>query len=1288
MKAARNFLIFCFGFFSIAAQTLLFREFITTFEGNDIGVGMFFGSWLLWIGVGALVVYGSKRLSYLLSRKAELWFLLYIPAFLLQLFLILHGRRIAGVESFELFSVGTLVLMAILANGPVSLITGILFPVICKWVSDEKKKDVSEEQRSGLAVSWVYILEAAGSFAGGLAVTVLLGTGVEFGRVFFILIFLVALSVFLVQCARGVNKWSILLPVFAVCCMLTAVDKDVSGYIRRSRWVGLLGKRPMAGSFQTAQAEYLYGFHDDQFVIVSQGGTHEVIPDDGSAARAAAICLCQNPDAQKVMVVGGDLNLCKEFLKLVQIEHVTWIHPDTKYVQKIESVIPAELWSGEKRLFRPGEDIRMHLSESTSTYDIVILNLPQATSSVLNRYYSLEFYELVKSSLKVDGLLAVGTAGGENVMGGELINLGASVKLTLSKVFSNLVITPGEQTWFLTSDSEHLTGQPGILRDRLASIEEIEDIFPPEGLYSVYLPERASKALAAYDSANLPEKLLVNRDVRPLANLYSLLLAAKQSGSTVTHFIKGVGLAGVWFFIIPVLVLFALRSLYVAREPLSAVNFEFESMLVVFSAGWCGIGVMIVLLYMYQTQMGSLYLHIGMISSLFMTGLTIGAAVGRTLLKKQILKVSPLLITAVVLNVPIICFIAYWPAENWDHVWFGVAFVFCGLCTGTYYPVAANEAVEGDCEIQKIGAKLEIVDHVGAAIGGFVTSLMIIPALGSKASLLVFAVIMAGIGLLWLLRSCKPDAKALSGSELLLRRAGYAVAGAVLIIGVWSNLLFDAWDRLEPSLSQAIVKSLAEDKAIELKSSTDSGKYYMVYDESGDVEGYVFSSAELAKEVRGFGGRIDIAIYTDTAGQLIDFAIVKSNETSAYMDMLSGWTKSLAGCVLFDGEKLNDVQAVTGATVSSEAIISALKISGRNFAEQILGKQQVTEQAVQGVWQRFLPDAQGWYLLGAFAGVLAATYRPNKWARMAFLVCTLAIGGFWLNAQYSTEQVKAIGTLSLPAIGLTGSFILAGVVLVFVLIFGNFYCGYICPFGAAQELACYATGGLFKQELTKKTMRTANTTRYGLLAIMITLFYISRNTDVFSSDFLVRIFSKNMSSILLWTVISIVVLSIFYNRFWCRFLCPAGAFLSLVGMVSILGRYLPAKKFGRCEFGFSIRTGPGCLCCDRCRHKESSKHERLKVLDRICRPLKVLNRHIAAVVLLAGIVLCGISFSKLNKPLLVVVKESVVLDTSAGEIRDVDIDRVREMIRNGSLSNREAEYYEKADNINKNDKEL
>ncbi len=75
MRFARRLLIFSYGLFTIAAQTLLFREFITTFEGNDISVGIFFGSWFLWVGLGALLVYRIKTFAEKLLQTIEFLFL-------------------------------------------------------------------------------------------------------------------------------------------------------------------------------------------------------------------------------------------------------------------------------------------------------------------------------------------------------------------------------------------------------------------------------------------------------------------------------------------------------------------------------------------------------------------------------------------------------------------------------------------------------------------------------------------------------------------------------------------------------------------------------------------------------------------------------------------------------------------------------------------------------------------------------------------------------------------------------------------------------------------------------------------------------------------------------------------------------------------------------------------------------------------------------------------------------------------------------------------------------------
>ena len=137
MKFARSLLIFSYGFFTIAAQSLLFREFLTTFEGNDISVGIFFASWFLWVGLGATIVYKTRIITEKLIPNVEFLFLCYLPAFALQLILIIQARELAGIESYKLWSVWGIVVVSTIVNAPVSIVTGMLFPIICRWIEKD-----------------------------------------------------------------------------------------------------------------------------------------------------------------------------------------------------------------------------------------------------------------------------------------------------------------------------------------------------------------------------------------------------------------------------------------------------------------------------------------------------------------------------------------------------------------------------------------------------------------------------------------------------------------------------------------------------------------------------------------------------------------------------------------------------------------------------------------------------------------------------------------------------------------------------------------------------------------------------------------------------------------------------------------------------------------------------------------------------------------------------------------------------------------------------------------------
>jgi len=543
----------------------------------------------------------------------------------------------------------------------------------------------------------------------------------------------------------------------------------------------------------------------------------------------------------------------------------------------------------------------------------------------------------------------------------------------------------------------------------------------------------------------LPKELLINRDSRPLTHLYSLLLSAKQSEAPVTKLVKHLALAGPLVFVVPILVFIALRIIYILKSDRHESKSSFDSTFLVFSAGWLGIGAVIVLMYLYQTRFGSIYLHIGIISSVFMVGLTIGAFLIRHLLVSKI-KFQPqiLLFVVILLHTLILSTIAFWPAERWTHLIFASAFVLCGLCTGCYFPLATKWLADSGFEAGQAGSKLEMADHIGASAGGLLTGLILVPVLGARSTLFVFILLILANTPAAALRLYPAPKELRSGVFGAGRRFGYVLFGVGICVVLCSNLLTEAGGTLSPSLPQYAAQALARELSIEQESNVlgDSARkinYFRVCDAKDKLTGYVFSSEDLAPEVRGFGGKMNLSIYVDTAGRLINFHIIRSNESPAYLDLLSHpdanemvWVDHLKGHKLFQLQPFADVDAVTGATVSSEAIFSALETSGHRFASQVLGH-TLEPKLKKRARLANLTDTQGLYLIGAFALALIVIYHGGFWSRLAVLCLNLVVGGIVLNAQYSSEQMATVLSLQSPALGLSGAFVLSN--------FGNYpYC--------------------------------------------------------------------------------------------------------------------------------------------------------------------------------------------------------------------------------------------------------
>ncbi len=212
-------------------------------------------------------------------------------------------------------------------------------------------------------------------------------------------------------------------------------------------------------------------------------------------------------------------------------------------------------------------------------------------------------------------------------------------------------------------------------------------------------------------------------------------------------------------------------------------------------------------------------------------------------------------------------------------------------------------------------------------------------------------------------------------------------------------------------------------------------------------------------------------------------------------------------------------------------------------------------------------------LTGVFFFQFQATRnkRAFYWFRMSFLVVTLVYLGWYQNAQLSVVNLMALfGSLRTgfswdaflmdPLV-----FILWVSVAVTLLFWGRGgFCGWLCPFGALQEISNQIARflkfpqwtlpwGLHERLWPLKYMIFLGL--FGLSMVSIPLAEHFAEVEPFKTSIILK-FVRGWPYVLFATVI--LGLGLFIERFYCRYLCPLGAALAIPGrlrMFDWLKRY-------------------------------------------------------------------------------------------------------------------------------------
>jgi len=250
-----------------------------------------------------------------------------------------------------------------------------------------------------------------------------------------------------------------------------------------------------------------------------------------------------------------------------------------------------------------------------------------------------------------------------------------------------------------------------------------------------------------------------------------------------------------------------------------------------------------------------------------------------------------------------------------------------------------------------------------------------------------------------------------------------------------------------------------------------------------------------------------------------------------------------------------------------------------------------------------------------FQGWLVKRPVLNDRVRIGFLVFTLFILGWYLNAQLSVVNILAMFSALVTGFDWNYflmeplTFILWGSVAAALLFWGRGpYCGWLCPFGALQELINRVAKIFSIKQITVPWAIHERIWTFKYL-IFLLLFGFSlyslewgerlAEVEPFKTAIILK-FAREWPYVIF--ALAVLIPGIFIERFYCRYLCPMGAALAIPGRMRMFDWLKRYKECGtpcqRCANECMVQAihpegqinVNECLYCLHCQEVYSDDH--------------------------------------------------------------------------------------------------
>jgi spermidine synthase len=711
--------LFIIGFVSILGQVVILRELNVAFFGVELIYILALAIWMLGTAAGASI--GRRTFIPPVSQISYLFGIFNI-LLILDVTFIRAGRVVFGAVPGAYLPFFQQIFAAIIALMPVSILLGLLF----QWAA---RQYVSSQRTLARA----YAIESAGGLAGGLASTLLLKFGVQNFS-----IALLCVLVSLTSLSFYVKKDRYRLPRFTVAgisfLVLMLLWKSPEIDRRMSAWnhPNLLAVKdtPYSRIAITRLRGQLSVFENDALAFETESS---------AAEEFVHLAMLQRAEPERILVLGGGIEGIVHELVKYPAERIDYVELNRFLVDFAREYLPEDIT-------RPlsNENVKVIFSDpreflkNGSTYDLILVGMPEPASGRTNRFYTREFFQQCASRLSPQGVLTFRLRSAENLWSPQLTRRNTSIYRALRAVFPEAVVLPGVTNIFLASLIP-LPRDPEILSGRLGE-RGIETRMITTGyIRYLYTNDRYRQIETILSTSIAP----VNTDVRPICYQYTLAIWLSKffpalalmdfsANPRQIRFFFG----GVFLFIVFLLLLIRRRIMF-RRIFLAAV------------AGFLGMVMETVLILHYQVHSGILYQDLGVLLMAFMAGLALGAfgvdkikrATADGMIISRYIGIG-LLMSFLVLNIGLgWAFQVSYSAELWVTT---ILLMFSGVLVAGVFSFASLHEVETQ---QDVISPLYAADLIGGCLGSVLASFVLIPMIGLAGSAYLM-VILAGISLL------------------------------------------------------------------------------------------------------------------------------------------------------------------------------------------------------------------------------------------------------------------------------------------------------------------------------------------------------------------------------------------------------------------------------------------------------------------------------------------------------------------------------------------------------------